>query len=243
VHAPLLEKGIEQVQATLRKTFTSNFRRHLSKAFGDAQENLDAACLKKALNDFFFLQLSEHNFLPNTGKLACNFSVFSFKNQKKVDDQALKVFNKWLQDFKPSREWAMEAVMVLESKHHDDMPCLEPCPLCCAPCYLPLQEHSHQGHQCIHQPDGVVGTHYHGTNRLSAISCVTHKRRGETFIIPGQDKPILYSDFHKHYPNWEPLPDDQGSEGYPGLLLEVMKEFNNELAQHYCRKPTNLSTL
>lgn len=244
VHAPLLEKAIEQVQATLRETFTSNFSRHLSQAFGDAQKNLDAACLKKALNDFFFLQLSEKNFLPDTGKLACDLSVFYFGNEEKVKGQALEVFNKWLQDCKPSREWAMEAVKVLESKDHNDMPCLEPCPWCCAPCYLPLREHhSNRGHQCIHQPKGVVGVHYRGTNKLTAISCVTSKRRGGSFIPDGHDTPIPYSDFHKHYPDWEPLPDDQGSEGYPGLLLEVMKEFNNELAQHYCREPADLSTL
>ncbi|KDO26850.1 hypothetical protein SPRG_08141 [Saprolegnia parasitica CBS 223.65] len=81
--------------------------------------------------------------------------------------------------------------------------CGKPCPRCKCPCTKALGHVSSTDgalHDTYHQPEGLTGVNWHGTNELVALSCATNVIKNCSVLFPSGKR--SYKEFEAIYPGW-----------------------------------------
>jgi hypothetical protein len=109
--------------------------------------------------------------------------------------------------------------------------CCEPCPICKCPCD---QAANHETkHRTCHQPGGLVGLHWIGTDRLVQYSCFESVTRKDRFKLDSMNEYRSYEEYHLQFQDWE-----QPVRSLPLKLREyILTTFNEQIAEFYHLKP------
>ena len=117
--------------------------------------------------------------------------------------------------------------------------CTFVCPRCRLPCNKSLGHYSEDSrHNCDHQPEGLVGIGWHGSNKLVGLSCSDMVERGHYIMFKDGAKP--YSDFVKFYPDWM-LPSEVNKKSRVRKYL--FQKHNKAIADHYGCKESDSNNL
>nr|CAH0113459.1 unnamed protein product [Daphnia galeata] len=123
----------------------------------------------------------------------------------------------------------------------NDKAALPRCDECCCLCKsLCMEAANHdtkeKPHDAIHQPGGVAGTRYHGSDKLSSKTCSQSYEQDRGFFLSGDETvPYKYRDFATVFPGWK---DPRINEELP-LREYILATYNEEIAKKYKVKPAD----
>ena len=123
----------------------------------------------------------------------------------------------------------------------NDKAALPRCDECCRICKsLCIEAANHdtkeKPHDAIHQPDGIAGSHYYGSDKLSSKTCSQSYEQDHLFYLDGDyTVSYKYRDFATVFPGWK---DPRINEELP-LREYIMATYNEEIAKKYKVKPAD----
>jgi hypothetical protein len=123
----------------------------------------------------------------------------------------------------------------------NDKAALPRCNECCRRCKsLCIEAANHdtkeKPHDAIHQPHGIAGFHYYGSDKLSSKTCSQSYEQDEGFYLNGDyTVSYKYRDFATVFPGWK---DPRINEELP-LREYIMAKYNEEIAKKYEAKPAD----
>ncbi len=119
----------------------------------------------------------------------------------------------------------------------NDKAALPRCDECCRLCKsLCIEAANHETpHDAVHQPGGVVGFHFHRTDKLDAATCSQSYDQDDTFFL-NNDPTVKYKyrNFATVFPGWK----------NPRIIEEmpvreyILATYNKEIAEKYKLKPS-----
>jgi hypothetical protein len=146
--------------------------------------------------------------------------------------EAIKDKNKYSKQLSPK--------VVQHMKNVNDKAALPRCDFCCRLCYsLCIEAANHdtqdRPHDAVHQPGGVAGGYYLGTDELDHMTCSQSYEEENSFYLNGDlTVPYPYRDYAKVFSGWK---DPRINEELP-LRQYILATYNKEIAEIYNYKPS-----
>jgi hypothetical protein len=123
----------------------------------------------------------------------------------------------------------------------NDKAALPRCDECCRMCKSPCIEAANHDtkekpHDAIHQPSGVVGLSYRGSDKLISTTCSQFYEKDHIFYLNGDyTVEYKYRDFATVFPGWK---DPRINEELP-LREYILATYNKQIAKKYNQKPAD----